>query len=44
MIALNFHDGSCEYTEGAYEGKNRKQLYYNVEHEVNDYEFRGAGL
>ena len=47
-MALDFHDGSCEYTEGAFEEKNglkkRKRIIFNDEHEINDYEFKNAGL
>jgi hypothetical protein len=44
VIAPNYHDGSCEYTEGSLIDGKRKQIVYNTDHEVNDYEFRHEGL
>lgn len=45
---MSFHDGSCEYTEGAFEEKNgkkiRKKFIFADEHETNDYDFRHAGI
>ena len=48
VFSLNYHDGSCEYTEGAFETVNgkrqRKQYWYDTTKELNALSYRAAGL
>jgi predicted dienelactone hydrolase len=48
VFAMNFHDGSCDYTESSFETiegrRARKQMWFDTKQEVNSLEYRAAGL